>query len=72
MKRSWFSLFLRPAFWKGMATLWPFGNTLHRYHRCATAQEADVQALQGDWQAVGRDLHVAIRKRLRHIQEGGK
>ncbi len=61
MFRSGF-LFPRASIWTGMARIFDFGQSLNRYNRSPTPEEADYQALLSDWLAVGDDLRWAIRE----------
>ncbi|MGO8761568.1 MAG: hypothetical protein ACLP2P_08820 [Desulfobaccales bacterium] len=57
------SLFLFGSFgfFEGMARVLDLGSTMVMYNESSTPQEADIQALYSDWQAVGNDLENAMR-----------
>ena len=55
-------LFARPSVVEGAARLWDFGATLQQYNESKSEKEADINALNSDWQAVGDDISVAIEK----------
>jgi len=53
-------LFAEPSFFEGMARNLDIGNTLQVYNDSLTENEADIEALKNDWQAVGDDIRVSI------------
>jgi len=45
------------------------GGTLNEYNRVISPEEADLLAIESDWEAVGEDLIAAIEKFRRRHQE---
>ena len=54
-------LFARPSFIEGVARIFDFSGSLNVYNESPSGQEADRQALENDWRAVGDDLRAAMR-----------
>ena len=55
-------LFARPSFAEGAGRLLDLGATMHVYNTSVTDEQADIDALRNDWQAVGADFKVSIKK----------
>ena len=53
-------LFARPSFASGAARVLDLGGTFDDYNRSRSEDDADMRALQGDWAAVGSDMHAVI------------
>ena len=58
------------AFWHGFASAFNvWGNFYPLYHG-RDPRQADYEALRGDWEAVGRDMEVVLRRFEReHVEE---
>lgn len=69
MTERTFRLFARPSFLEGLARLIDVGGTLNEYNRVISPEEADLLAIESDWEAVGEDLIAAIEKFRRRHQE---
>jgi len=54
------SMYRIPSFTKGVARTVSLVGGLDSYATSRTPQEADTRALREDWQAVGKDLNVAL------------
>lgn len=60
-------LFAEPSLIEGLSSVLDISGVLHKdYNSSRTEIEADTQALQNDWRAVGKDITVSI---LRYEQE---
>lgn len=55
-------LFAEPSFVEGMSRVVDLGATLQEYNTSETEHQADIEALRSDWQTVGKDLKVSIKK----------
>lgn len=56
-----FRLFKKePSFADGMASLIDMSPNLSRYNQDKTGNQADVNSLRADWQAIGDDLRETI------------
>lgn len=55
-------LFAMPSFIRGVASALDIGGTFVEYNQSEGPCEADAKALQSDWNAIGKDLCVAIGK----------
>jgi hypothetical protein len=53
-------LYAEPNFVSGVARVLDIGATLHQFNYSDTPEEADIEALRSDWEAVGDDLRAAI------------
>lgn len=54
-------LFAEPSFLEGTGGVLDLAGLLHKdYNYSDTELEADTQALQNDWHAVGKDIAVSI------------
>ncbi len=53
-------LYARPSFFEGVARIVDLGGTLNEYNRSPTSEQADCDALEADWSAIGQDLEQAI------------
>ncbi|QQR78311.1 MAG: hypothetical protein IPJ68_04485 [Candidatus Moraniibacteriota bacterium] len=51
-----------PSFMKGVARVFDFSQSLDKYNTSPTTEEADFNAIKSDWEAVGKDIRVAIEK----------
>lgn len=49
-------LFSLPSFMEGVARVVDFGSTLNQYNDSPTEEQADLRALQSDWEAIGNDM----------------
>lgn len=54
---GWFAI---PSFWGGMARAIDLFGTLNVYRFYSGPNEADIDAMRRDFQAVGRDIATAI------------
>lgn len=65
--------FQEDAFWRGVASAFNvWGNFSPRYHG-RDPQQADYEALRGDWEAIGRDMEVVLRRfEQEHAEELGQ
>jgi len=64
MNRSDF-LFATPSFLGGMASVLDLGATLVQYNESLTTVEADMRAIQSDWEVTGNDLIYATSEWLK-------
>ncbi len=55
-------LFSPPSFLEGMARVLDLGGTFDQYNVSASGEEADRQALESDWNAIGADMYDAIAR----------
>ena len=53
-------LFARPSFLSGVARALDLGGIFDGYNQSQSDEGADLRALEGDWAAVGIDMHRAI------------
>lgn len=60
MMRRTYMLFARPSFIEGVSRIFDLGGTLSEYNSSPSGKEADFNALQSDWYAVGDDIRTAI------------
>lgn len=52
-----------PGFWSGMSSVVnPFGRYRWKLYRHESPRVADLKALHGDWDVIGRDLRRAMEK----------
>ncbi len=55
-----FSLTDRPSFLDGLSRVMDISGSLNIYNSSHSEMEADLKALRSDWEAIGKDLGVAI------------
>lgn len=60
MGQHTFRLFAVPTFTEGAARIFDFTGALDVYRYSDTDEEADFDALQSDWNAVGQDLYNVL------------
>lgn len=53
-------LFARPTFAEGAGRLLDMGATMQKYNTSKSETQADIDALQNDWRAVGQDFSISI------------
>lgn len=51
-----------PSFSKGLARSIDVGNTIDKYKTSESGDIADCKAIRSDWEAVGEDLEVSMKK----------
>ncbi len=70
-ERSELRFFKQDAFWRGFASAFDlFGRGNRLLHHGHNPQQADYEALRGDWEAIGRDMEVVLyRFEQRHAKE---
>ena len=56
-----FSLYVEPSFGECIARLLDMTGSLNEYNYSDSAEEADYRAIASDWEAVGRDIWVAMK-----------
>jgi len=54
-------LYARPSFFEGIARIIDLGGTLNEYNRSPTPEQADHDALDADWRAIGQDMQQAFQ-----------
>ena len=59
MSEEGFVLYARPSFLEGISRLIDFTGSLNKYNIYRSAAEADRQAIQSDWEAVGLEILLA-------------
>lgn len=59
-KRS--TLYAKPSFLRGMASVFDIGATLTVYNVSDTPEEADSEAIFSDWATVGNDIYYALEE----------
>jgi hypothetical protein len=64
-----FKRLIMPSFWEGIARLIDVGGTLNEYHRPTSSKEADLRAIESDWEAVAGDIVAATEKFRRRNRE---
>lgn len=50
-----------PSFAKGAGRIFDFSQTIDQYNASDTSEEADLKAIKSDWEAIGKDMRVAIK-----------
>jgi len=60
LKSNTFNLFSMPSFLKGFGRVLDIGATMDEYNYSASENEADIDALKGDWKEIGKDLQISI------------
>jgi len=48
------------AFWRGLSSIFDSWKTFEPLYYRRDPRQADYEALRGDWEAVGRDMHKAL------------
>lgn len=71
MYREIYRLYARPSFFEGMARLFDFGGSLNQYNYSKSPNEADLRAMEADWQMVGEDLRNALKEYavINHLED---
>ena len=60
-----------PSFSKGLARSVDVGNTIDIYNLSRSDEQADLEALKSDWEAVGKDIDVSIQKYAQQVSRSG-
>jgi len=63
------SCFARPSFLRGVASVLDLGGVLTEFNQVPTPQQADEMAMRMDWEALGRDLRLAMAQFEREARE---
>lgn len=51
-----------PSFFSGFSSLLDFGDITNKFNTSNTDEEADTNAIDSDWHAVGQDMWEGINK----------
>ena len=57
-----------PSFTKGAGRIFDFSQTIDQYNASDTSEEADLKAIKSDWEAVGKDMRVAINSYKEYVK----
>lgn len=51
-----------PSVWAGMASVLDLGVVINRYNISTSEEDADIKALQSDWNEVGKDMQNSVKE----------
>jgi hypothetical protein len=62
-----FRLFALPSMLQGFGSVIDISGDVHCYNTNKSPTEADMESLRADWEAVGKDLQVALDEVTKEI-----